>query len=127
MKRDIQILGRREPPDGPVVTVELDGHAYGLIRRIIQHRVEREASTPLQRGVFSTPAERDLNALMQFPLSNPIRLTMTRPNAESACDWLEKVLDIVGAIGNHWPDSEYILAAAQRGVDAFRSALSNAR
>jgi hypothetical protein len=42
------------------------------------------------------------------------------------CDWLEKTLDIVGAIGSHWPDAEYILGVAQRGLDAFRSALRDA-
>jgi hypothetical protein len=39
------------------------------------------------------------------------------------CDWLEKTLDIIGVVGGHWPDAEYIVGAARRGLEVFRLAL----
>src|SRR6266851_5400607 len=44
---------------------------------------------------------------------------MGRQEAESLYDWFEKTFDIVGALGDRWPNAGDVLDAARRGARAM--------
>jgi hypothetical protein len=99
-----------------MITVDLAQDSYDLIRRAIVRRIERRAAT--------TVTERE-GAVIQAArqVGREQRLSMGRQEAESLCDWFEKTFDIVGALGDRWPNAGDVLDAARRGARAIRAAI----
>lgn len=98
-----------------MITVDLDQDSYDLIRRAIVRRIERGAATVTEREWAVIQAARQVGREQ--------RLSMGRQEAESLCDWFEKTFDIVGALGDRWPNAGDVLDAARRGARAIRAAI----
>jgi hypothetical protein len=99
-----------------MITVDLDQDSYDLIRRAIVRRIERSAATTVTEREWAV-----IQAARQVGRAQ--RLSMGRQEAESLCDWFEKTFDIVGALGDRWPNAGDVLAAARRGARAIRAAI----
>jgi hypothetical protein len=98
-----------------VFSVELDDDSYDLLMRTVRTRIER--------SFYTTATARAWQVLQAAQHGPPRRLSMEREEAESLCEWLEKMYDVVSALGDRWPDGAHILDAVLRGWRAISMAI----
>ena len=95
-----------------MITVDLAQDSYDLIRRAVVRRMERGAATAVTEREWAV-----IQAARQ--VGREQRLSMGRQEAESLYDWFEKTFDIVGALGDRWPNAGDVLDAARREARAM--------